>query len=241
MSETITITFCDRAENHVGMQQIGNIADKGFSLQDLNKARKALVKKGMKADIYDLSIDDSPKAYILVAKQAVETKPLKRELCDLAWDTKAFMYGRVVNKHARHNLCFGDSDQESDYEKGRGTVVSFDRLPVLNQLREEIELWLGDVGKDLVAEGNRYFDSSKCGIGYHGDAERFKVIGVRLGATIPLVYQWHHRGEKIGERMGFDLEDGDVYVMSEKAVGRDWKQKNVYTLRHAAGCEKYIG
>jgi hypothetical protein len=27
--------------------------------------------------------------------------------------------------------------------------------------------------------------------------------------------------------------------MSEKATGFDWKSKSKYTLRHAAGCEKY--
>ncbi len=27
--------------------------------------------------------------------------------------------------------------------------------------------------------------------------------------------------------------------MSEKTVGTDWKRKNIYTLRHAAGCAKY--
>ena len=30
------------------------------------------------------------------------------------------------------------------------------------------------------------------------------------------------------------------FMMSEKAVGRDWKRKSIPTLRHAAGCDKYI-
>jgi hypothetical protein len=30
-----------------------------------------------------------------------------------------------------------------------------------------------------------------------------------------------------------------MYVMSEKTTGFDWKSKTKYTLRHAAGCEKY--
>ena len=28
--------------------------------------------------------------------------------------------------------------------------------------------------------------------------------------------------------------------MSEKAVGTDWKKKKIWTLRHAAGCNKFI-
>jgi len=36
-----------------------------------------------------------------------------------------------------------------------------------------------------------------------------------------------------------ELHDGDVYAMSEKAVGTDWKKKLVPTLRHATGCKTY--
>ena len=33
----------------------------------------------------------------------------------------------------------------------------------------------------LMAEGNYYFDTTKCGIGFHGDTERRKVVAVRTG------------------------------------------------------------
>jgi hypothetical protein len=39
--------------------------------------------------------------------------------------------------------------------------------------------------------------------------------------------------------MIFPLDDGDIYVMSEKAVGTDWKKKVIYTLRHSTGCAKF--
>lgn len=32
-----------------------------------------------------------------------------------------------------------------------------------------------------------------------------------------------------------------MYVMSEKAVGTDWKRSSIYTLRHAAGEGHNIG
>ena len=35
------------------------------------------------------------------------------------------------------------------------------------------------------------------------------------------------------------LNDGDMYVMSEKAVGFDWLKKTVPTLRHASGTDKF--
>jgi hypothetical protein len=30
-----------------------------------------------------------------------------------------------------------------------------------------------------------------------------------------------------------------MYIMSEKAVGTDWKMKNIPTLRHATGAKKF--
>ena len=36
------------------------------------------------------------------------------------------------------------------------------------------------------------------------------------------------------------LDHGDLYVMSEKAVGEDWKKSASLTLRHCAGAEKYL-
>ena len=36
----ITITFGDQAENHKGMQIIGNVADNGFSISDLELAKQ---------------------------------------------------------------------------------------------------------------------------------------------------------------------------------------------------------
>ena len=32
-----------------------------------------------------------------------------------------------------------------------------------------------------------------------------------------------------------NMKGGDIYIMSEKAVGQDWRKRNIYTLRHAAG------
>jgi hypothetical protein len=47
------------------------------------------------------------------------------------------------------------------------------------------------------------------------------------------------KGKPIGKRAIVELEDRDVYIMSEKVVGSDWKKKNVATLRHATGCQKF--
>jgi hypothetical protein len=99
---------------------------------------------------------------------------------------------------------------------------------------------LGDKYKDLVAEGNYYHDISHCGIGAHGDSERNIVIGVRLGASMNLQYRWHYCNQGVGNIFEIILNQGDIYFMSSKAVGRDWKKQKIYTLRHAAGAKKYL-
>jgi hypothetical protein len=150
------------------------------------------------------------------------------------------MYGRVVNKHTRHNLCFSEEHQEPNYEKGRGRVYAFDELPLLKKIRSKLGEFMGEKAVNLKAEGNYYYDINKCGIGFHRDTERKKVVAIRLGATIPLCYTWFYNNEQISNIIRINsIEHGDMYIMSEKATGFDWKSKTKYTLRHAAGSDKY--
>lgn len=256
MTSTITLTFGDVAENHVGMQRIGSMSSEGFSLRDLQSFQNAFLKKGAASDLMDLvtyaDLFDKDQygiepAYILVVRQGasvlLQTKfddPLSllfKEQEGLDVDKKALMYGRVVNKHARHNLCFGEKAQEPEYEKGKGRVVAYADVPITQKLKTELELVCGP---NLTCEGNYYYDIKKCGIGWHGDSERRRVIGVRLGASLPLCYQWFRNRKPIGKRIDIDLHHGDIYIMSEKAVGTDWKKKKIATLRHAAGCDKFL-
>lgn len=251
---TFSLTFGDVAENHKGMQKIGTLSDVGFDLKDINKMKEWFEAQGCKCNIINLhwlldeNLQKDNAAYILVIKNAVNAlledetgkDKLFLEQDELEKDTKAFMYGRVVNKHARHNLCFGEDHQEPNYEEGKGRVYAFNEVPLLNQIRNKLGEIIGEKGTNLQAEGNYYYDIKKCGIGFHGDTERKKVVAFRLGEKIPLCYTWFHNNENISDILRIDnLEHGDMYVMSEKATGFDWKSKSKYTLRHAAGCDKY--
>jgi hypothetical protein len=253
--KTFSLTFGDVAENHKGMQKIGTLSNNGFNLDDINKMKIWFESKGCKCTIINLhwlledeKLQQDNPAYLLKVKNAVNAllddengkDALFKEQDELEKDTKAFMYGRVVNKHARHNLCFGEAHQAPNYEEGMGTVYAFDEVPHLKQIRYKLGEIIGEKGTNLQAEGNYYYDVKKCGIGFHGDTERKKVIAFRLGATIPLCYAWYHDNNVISDIMTInDLEHGDMYVMSEKTTGFDWKSKTKYTLRHAAGCDKY--
>ena len=246
MKSVFTVTFGDVAENHVGNQQIGDLAVKGFSKDDLLCAKLKAEAEGIVTELVDLSGD----AYILVLRHAVyhilgddSRDELINEHAVLEADKKAVMYGRVVNKHARHNLCFvsrEEDEQEPCYEEGKGRLVSFTRIPLTDQIRNKLEDWLGDTAHDLKGEANYYYDIDKCGIGYHGDTERRKVIAMRVGYAMTLYFRWYKHHEPISERILIPLNDGDMYIMSEKAVGNDWKRSSIPTLRHATGCDKFV-
>ena len=249
-NDTYTITFGEQVENHVGMEMIGRLSDEGFDVLEMSEAEYEFQCRGCQCEMIDLTsnlpeeqIDDSLSACVLVIRDGVKvfTDPdeLYEEQSNLRWDKKAKQYGRVVNKRARWNLCFSDFDQEPNYEEGMGRVVSFEHLPCLSEIRKYLHSYLGEKGIDLLAEGNYYYDPKTTGIGWHGDFERKIVVAVRLGVSTPLRYQWFHKGEPLGERIDILLNHGDMYIMSEKATGQDWKKKNIPTLRHCAGADKF--
>jgi hypothetical protein len=94
---------------------------------------------------------------------------LLEEQLSLDPDRHALMYGRVVNKLARWNLCFDDVSSEANYAAGRGQVVAYNDVPILKALKEQLESFIGAKAMDLKVEGNYYYDVNKCGIGYHGE------------------------------------------------------------------------
>ena len=248
--EVITLTFGDCAENHKGMEMIGKIVNKGegFSLEDLHAIQTKFESIECKTELHILNNIDQPEAAVLIIRDGVNCilrdqstkESLAVEQKDLIWDKKAFMYGRVVNKHARWNICYSDEGHPPHYEEGKGRVISYKDVPILSLLRNELlPKFFGMKATGLKCEGNYYYDIAKCGIGFHGDSERRKVIAIRLGAELPIHYQWFHEGKPVGDRIILNLKGGDIYVMSEKAVGTDWKSRKIYTLRHATGCEKF--
>lgn len=264
-NSVITLTFGDQAENHAGMQKLGELVStgQGFNLTDLQTIKGRLETIGVVCELISLelfqdlefvqlqdTLDVEP-AYVLIIRDGVNKLlqtcseltqiDMFNEHLKLELDKKAWMRGRVVNKHARWNLCFDNVAQEPNYEAKKGRIVSYDEIPVTKMLLNLLPFYLGTKASNLKGEGNYYYDKDKCGIGFHGDSERRKVVGIRLGLgeSTPLHYQWFREAEAVGQRIVLKLNGGDMYVMSEKAVGQDWKKKKIYTLRHATGCPKY--
>jgi hypothetical protein len=250
--ETITITFGECAENHVGMQQLGHRAESGIQVSDLQDLRRVFEENGFKCQLVNLNAKlpieiEVEQAAVLVVRDGVRAFGLDpdvmfEKLKSLQWDKTMFSakHGGEVNKLARHNICISTTSQKADIKNKKGTVYSFDDLPDIKTMKEMLEDSF-DHRFMLFAEGNRYYDVSKCGIGLHGDSERKVVVAARFGASMKLVYKWFHNSTCISNPTVLELGHGDVYFMSEKATGWDWKKHSQVTLRHAAGCKKYIG
>ena len=90
-----------------------------------------------------------------------------------------------------------------------------------------------------LAHGSYYFDLKSCGIGWHGDTERRKVVAIRLGESMSMKWCWFHECMPVSTPVCLQLAHGDVYIMSEKSVGQDWRSKSHVTLRHSAGAAKF--
>ena len=265
VNNTITITYGEQSVTHIGMKKTGNMAESGLSIDELNEAERRFSANGGKVISYDLKrllidceIDEirsllefTEDAKFLVIENGVDVmlkdkggshKDMYDEQNTLEhdrkyWDTRR---KKVLNKNARGNLCFDEVGSPADLEdKHVGTVIAFKDVPWTNEVKESLPKFFGDKTKDMKAEGNYYYNKDKCGIGYHGDTERKITIGVRVGAAMPMCYQWFYKGKAVGKNLKIMIPGGGLYAMSQKSVGSDWRKSSLLTLRHSAGCDSY--
>ena len=76
----------------------------------------------------------------------------------------------------------------------------------------------------------------KSNLGWHGDDHRKLVVGVCLGASATLSFIWRLPGNSkncTGTLVTIPLNHGDIYVMSEKATGFDWKSTSLLRVLHS--------
>ena len=57
MTETITLTFCESGENHIGMEMLGDRVGvgEGFQLEDLLQSKERFEELGLNTELYSLS------------------------------------------------------------------------------------------------------------------------------------------------------------------------------------------
>ena len=246
----ICLTAGEQSTTHAGMELNGNgISRDGYTLDDLQRFQRIFELEGINTELHYLhyvskiETEILPEAYLLIIRDGVKllleegSEALFNEQTTYNWDTQYWDNRRqcVLNKRARYNVCYGERGQIADYQNKLGTIIEYKQVPLLYKWLTNLEKCLGELKGSLRVEGNNYYNIEKCGIGFHGDSERKKVIGCSLGASRPIHWQWYHNSKRIGDRLEYDIHHGDMYIMSEKTSGWDWKKRNKYTLRHAAG------
>ena len=253
---TYSLTVGNGGENHTGMEFIGKMRKKGdgWNLERLQHA-KGILEDQFKLDveIHNLNelldgveIEEKIKpepAYFMLVKNFLDPKEHLKYLNELEsydWDSKYWDTRRqkVLNKIARTNVCYGETSRDADYENKKGTIIGYDKSPLVHKLKQTVESLMCD--EDLIVEGNKYTDIKKNGIGPHGDTERVVVSCLRVGEGMPMKFGWFHNSNVVGKTLTLDVPGGSLYFMSEKTVGADWKLRSKYTLRHAAGASKYL-
>eukprot|EP00808_Paulinella_micropora_P002645 g38155.t1 len=132
-------------------------------------------------------------------------------------------------------LHFGPTDQEQSFAAGRAGAVAFGRLPVLSRLRRGLEGLLPEAWPLGPAQGLWYADSRWQGVYPHGHTDSPGVLGVRLGAPLQLHWHWYQRQALVGRRLRLSLDAGDLYLLSAKAAGFDWRRASALRELGAAG------
>ena len=254
---TWSLTIGNGGENHTGMEFLGNMRKKGqgWDIDRLLYAKEIMENIFDKqVDLYNLNkgclegvtIPDGQKpndAYLMVVRGFLSDKVhqnMIKELGSYVWDRKYWDTRRqkVLNKLARANVCYGKEGREANYAEGKGTIVGFEQSPLVGNLLKVVEILMRD--KDLIVEGNQYDDVSKNGIGPHGDSERVCVSCLRVGESMPMKFGMFWNCKLRGKPFETVMNGGDLYFMSEEAVGAEWKSRSKWVWRHCAGAKKYL-
>lgn len=241
------ITFGEVSILHVGGQEYGNkIKDNGFSVQNLKKLKNKFEDFAELISISDKlpeEYQENNEASILIIRQ--NDKLISKEYANLLlkeqktinyddkyWDNRR---QKTLNKRARLNIVFGDENIKNSSDYKQCSIKSFNDLPMLNKFRKDLPELFGKECENLSAEGNHYHHN-KSNIGFHGDSERKIVICLSLGRSSKLEYQWRmpNSSEQSFESTNIKINHGDIYIMSEKATGFDWKKRSNIRVVHSA-------
>lgn len=250
------LTLGEQAEIRVGSTLMGSgLAEHGFSVEELKHIADKL---GTSCILRVLSgaLDEKDRrgneAAVLLIKNGVNlimndatfADRMLGEQKNVRYDEQYFdrRSQKTLNNRARLNVVFGEVGKAHTEDYKQGTVVAWQDVPLFAQLRRTLPSVFGEKAARLNGEGNKYHHNA-AGIGFHGDSERKIVVGTCLGSAATLRYYWRAPGSSKLHKGPFDfvVEHGDIYIMSEKASGFDWKCSSKFRLVHAAGATKYIG
>jgi hypothetical protein len=255
MTNRYALTLGEQSEIHVGCEIHGDgLANEGFSVQELVEIKAHFQDQAelvMLSDALPEGVRGQNEAAVLHIKGGVNllmgsvtyademlAEQMSVKYDEFYWDRRR---QRKLNKVARHNAVFGEQHIEASEDYRQSTVIGYDEVPLFQRIRSVLPEVFGEKARDLNSEGNHYYDR-KSGIGYHGDSERKRVICCSLGTPTSLYFYWRGPGssDACSQKFEFKLVHSDIYIMSEKATGYDWRMRSRYRLVHGAGASAYV-
>lgn len=152
-------------------------------------------------------------------------------------------HNRVVRSRMRWHMYIGQEAKSADHAHDQAEVVSFASMPIAKRWRDVVTHTLRANGVECpeltsCTNINYVDDRNSTGIGWHGDGERTIIVTLRLhkgSKNNVLCFHWVKDDVPVGNSVRITLDRGDAYIMSVKATGDDWLNKNVLTIRNAAG------
>lgn len=239
--ESYTLTFSDSSD----AKRTGKL---GFSIAELQKVQKEFEKKGFTCELIDLNIVlppahvivDTPKARVLIIRQGVrdfgtgsDADGILQKLKTLPWDDRVWFKHKPVKNPMRHHLRFGEVEYNSD----EGHVVALKSIPDIVRIRQTLNEMYSYRGVEFDVEGDRFYNPETCGREPWGDQDRRFVVGVQLGAMMKMAFTWYYHESPFSQPVVIELQHGDIFMLSDKAVGHDVNRKAIATLRRTCGCQ----
>lgn len=199
-------------------------------------------------------IPDHPDASILVLHGGVDLlvgeghyQKLLQEMESQEPDKKHRSKGVISKRRQYHALSFSNFSQPTDYENQSCRVINFEEVPNLLALRRQLQDLIGELPY-LTCDALYYFDLDNKHVGYRTGGCRYRKIeiGVRLGEPMKIKFHWCYNFRPDGtDPMVIEVNPGDIYFLSEKAVGTEHfhktkNKKEIYTLIHSAGTDLFL-
>lgn len=247
------LMFCDIANHGHGMQQIGNICDSGFTNEHLlwmcsninsDKAVLYNVTSILPKTLYQI-----PDSYVLVLKgffteqaNSLYQTMLTPEgsngsfITGVNWDNERIHNGKLVSNRLGNKLLFYDLNSAWKYPLSIndkcGTIYNSKLIPTLDLFQKMLQQQVGFLP---VVDATYYYNTKECFTPLHQVKDRKKIVGLGIGATMPLQFRWFHGSISCSDTMTIPIEHGDLYILSQGAAGMHKEKQTKLYLKYGIG------
>lgn len=232
------VTFSDIVSHGSGMKSFGVHNEGGFKNEDLLKMHSVLkpgtselhnIKTILPQTLYDI-----PDVYVLIMRNyfvnesnnlwnifnTIESSNQNGEITGVQWDDERIHNNKLVKNKLNKKLLFLDLSDSYKHSisitENRGTIYNYQKIPALKNLHTIFE---STMCGPLQIEGTMYYNTNECYTPLHQEKEKWKIINLCVGKSIPINFIWFHQTERVSNPYSILLNHGDLCLISEFAAG----------------------